>query len=422
MEAPEKAKMAIANMMLFKIKSKALAVSFWLALIITCLLPDGYLYGVQSEYDLIARNFLAFVRSNKQIYSTLVMEGSVLDSSNPIPIAHLVNLQGGGYILISASKSLTPIKAYSLHYNFDSLPDTYKNYLLLELEYGIRTVGEGKKTLYKSSGAITANQERWEFLTNYTAKKRLKTYEPDTFLIKTQWKQKAPYNKFCPQLGGQPVKVGCTNIAVGQLMKYHNHPPSGKGVETYTWNGQQLKAIFYKNYHWENMPDSLSSITPEYQIDETARLLRDIALANHSEFGVEATSAHVNIVALNKYFGYANTNSLVPYEGTYVSLTSYPNKSYLLWQEGLQYQKDTVYKRFSGPIHIEFYWQNKEIDEDERLNYIQDIFNLSKANWRGFKSKNVPISIYYCQLVAKFLKNFPAGMNSISNVQKPWFL
>jgi len=278
-------------------------------------LHNGELYGAQNEYDLIARNFLAFVQSNKQISSILAIEGSELDSSNPIPVAQLVTLQDGGYVLISASKNLTPIKAYSLQYDFDALPENYKHYLLFELEYSIRTLAEENKTLYKSSGTITANQERWEFLSNYSQKTRFKTYEPNTFLIQTKWTQKQPYNKFCPQLGGDAVKAGCTNVAVGQLMKYYNHPPSGKGVETYTWNGQQLKGIYYKNYHWENMPDSLSSITPEFQIDETARLLRDIAYANHSEFGVKATSANVNIVALTRYFGYAKgiqtmTNSL----------------------------------------------------------------------------------------------------------------
>jgi len=297
--------MATNNRTFLKIKPKASVFLVCLALGISVILHNGDIYGAQSEYDVIARNFLSFVQSNKQISSILPMKGSELDSSNPIPVAHLVTLHDGGYILISASKNLTPIKAYSLQYDFDTLPESYKNYLLFELEYSTRTLAEQNKTLYKSSGTITANQERWEFLSNYSKKTRFKTYQPNTFLIQTTWKQKHLYNKFCPQSGGEPVKVGCTNVALGQLMKYYTHPPSGKGVETYTWNGQKLKGIFYKDYHWENMPNSLSSITPEFQIDETARLLRDIAYANHSEFGVEATSANASIVALTKYFGYA---------------------------------------------------------------------------------------------------------------------
>jgi len=150
--------MATNNRASLKIKPKASVFLICLALGISLLLHNGDLYGAQSEYDLIARNFLAFVQSNKQIGSILPIEGSELDSANPIPVAHLVTLQGGGYILISASKNLTPIKAYSLQYDFDTLPENYKNYLLLKLEYSIRILAEQNKTLYKSSGTITANK------------------------------------------------------------------------------------------------------------------------------------------------------------------------------------------------------------------------------------------------------------------------
>jgi hypothetical protein len=38
--------------------------------------------------------------------------------------------------------------------------------------------------------------------------------------------------------------------------------------------------------------------------------------------------------------------------------------------------------------------------------HLQDIINLSGANWRGFNAKNTPISIYYPELIAKFISKF----------------
>jgi hypothetical protein len=123
----------------------------------------------------------------------------------------------------------------------------------------------------------------------------------------------------------------------------------------------------------------------------------------------------------NKFFGYAYTNSLIPYESTFIRLSSNP-AAYLVWFEGLQYHKEAVYKRISGPVYIEFYWTSRDIEEPERNKYLQDVLNLSGANWRGFNAKNVPVSIYYCQLITDFIKRFPGEVENIDKVANPWFL
>ena len=123
----------------------------------------------------------------------------------------------------------------------------------------------------------------------------------------------------------------------------------------------------------------------------------------------------------SKYFGYAYTNSLVPYESTYTLLSNNP-LAYLVWFEGLQYHRDTIFKSVPGPIYIEFYWTNRNLSNQEMIRYLQDVLNLSGANWRGFNAKNVPISIYYCELITRFLKNFPAEIENMADIINPWFL
>ena len=58
------------------------------------------------------------------------------------------------------------------------------------------------------------------------------------------------------------------------------------------------------------------------------------------------------------------------------------------------------------------------------LNHLQDAINLSGANWRGFNAKAMPVSVYYAQLIARYLKEFEShGLAAVDvNTLTPWFL
>lgn len=130
--------------------------------------------------------------------------------------------------------------------------------------------------------------------------------------------------------------------------------------------------------------------------------------------------AKVNVK--NSFFGFSDHNTLVPYESSYISLN---NDEFLVWFEGLQYGKENVARQISNPVHIKFlHIENKNYQEDYKP-YLQDIINLSGANWRGFNAKSVPISIFYSKLITDYISEFgnifEADNKSISN-KKPWFL
>ena len=135
----------------------------------------------------------------------------------------------------------------------------------------------------------------------------------------------------------------------------------------------------------------------------------------------------IKIIKINtqhKFFGFSHHNTKVPYESSLVQLSKI---EYLIWTVGLQYGKSMVNRRVSEPLHIEFlYGASGDYDEDKA--YLQDIINLTGANWRGFNSKAQPISIYYSKLVADFMKRF-GKYESVSNFSvlsqesfNPWFL
>jgi hypothetical protein len=123
----------------------------------------------------------------------------------------------------------------------------------------------------------------------------------------------------------------------------------------------------------------------------------------------------------HKFFGYSSTNSLVPLEGT-VARLSKERASYVVWFEGLSDTAGVIRKRVAAPLHIEFLWPREQIGDEERISFIQDVFNLSGTNWRGFNAKSTPISTYYCTLIARFVAEFPSELPLLKEATTPWFL
>ncbi len=123
----------------------------------------------------------------------------------------------------------------------------------------------------------------------------------------------------------------------------------------------------------------------------------------------------------NKFFGFSNHNTYVPYESSYIQLSS---NEYLVWFDGLVQGKENIFQKIGNPIHIKFL--NKEsIEHKKQLEYLQDAINLSGANWRGFNAKQTPISIYYAKIVADYTSAFSHfedfDQTHFSN-NLPWFL
>ncbi len=146
----------------------------------------------------------------------------------------------------------------------------------------------------------------------------------------------------------------------------------------------------------------------------------DVLSKIKSETNIEFVVLKIN--TNNKFFGfYKGLNSLVPYESSFMVIGE---KEYLVWFEGSQYHNKRIQKRFGGPTHIEVSYSSAELNLNDKKSYLQDTINLSGANWRGFNSKSLPVSIYYCQIISRFLNEFDSlnyDKISIQNL-KPWFI
>lgn len=291
---------------------KQTRISKWLVVAAGCIilmLGAAATAAAGNEQDLVAVNFLKFLRSDKRIIASEVLQGNRLNATLlPIPIAHLYHLEDGGYLLIAAARSLTPVKAYSLTGDFGGLPPNYKVALLEEMEALNRTIPEagGRTTL---SSTALENQSRWDFLVNLESTRMPLAYTPDTWLVKTTWNQGYPYNRFTPKIDGQNTLTGCVNTALAQVLRYHRYPAASRGVVSYTWDGQPLKAVLYKSYNWDRMPEVLDSTTPDDRVGEAASLIADLGIANNTVFGLTNSSASFKSNVLIDHFGYSTALS-----------------------------------------------------------------------------------------------------------------
>jgi hypothetical protein len=156
------------------------------------------------------------------------------------------------------------------------------------------------------------------------------------------------------------------------------------------------------------------------EISAIRQTAREVAAATDPS---KCRFAVIKVNHKHRFFGInRSVNSLVPFEATKVRLGPH---EYLVWFEGIYPDKPNVTKVFSGPTHLQFLSVSEEKTEPaEERELMQDLVNLSGANWRGFNAKSAPVSVFYCHLVADLVHNFHEHGLPLPAVQdiRPWFL
>ena len=155
---------------------------------------------------------------------------------------------------------------------------------------------------------------------------------------------------------------------------------------------------------------------PEKIKKETVKKIEEILIKSRQN--VELYILRINDDS--RFFGYdENNNSLIPYESSYIQLSE---NEFLVWTEGLNYYNPKPLKRYGNPLYIQFFYSNQKNYNKELL--LQDILNLSGANYRGFNAKALPVSLYYPKLISNFYKHFKEiNLDQISvKTDKLWFI
>lgn len=183
--------------------------------------------------------------------------------------------------------------------------------------------------------------------------------------------------------------------------------------ETYLEGLKENVLALLREEEFSNYTKVVLHVPFKIKMNEIEKIQDALKELNNIEFRV------IKINLNNKFFGYSEHNTRVPFESTYIKLA---RNEYLVWFEGLQYGKESIFQRIGNPVHIVFM---NSTNPDADKTYLQDVLNLSGANWRGFNAKSTPISIYYSKIIAEYTRvfeNFDDFDQKLFETNKPWFL
>ena len=198
---------------------------------------------------------------------------------------------GKGFAIVAAEDELPEIIGYSAtgHIDSQSMPDALKLFLDSYSQY-VEDIRNGIAVASDYSATRSSDLPA--------------EVEP---IVKTQWNQPAPYNKYCPD----DCPAGCVAVAMGQIMNYHKWPNVGTGASFTTYNGKAISVDFSKSeYRWDLMKNTTKELKEDEEAaDAVAKLLFDCGIAlkmNYSKNGSSAFDKNVPLALFN-FFGYKHT-------------------------------------------------------------------------------------------------------------------
>lgn len=204
-----------------------------------------------------------------------------------LPGAYVFEQRGSGYVVAPADDALPAILAFTDSGSFDEtqLPPAFYAWL--------SEITQGGAAVPELRGGASA-------------------VEP--LLGEIAWTQDAPMNDLCPHYnyGGYnyPTYAGCAAIAIGQIMRYHQHPAQGKGSVAYITDSYDLSVstdLGAHTYDWAKiLPNYLYTTFTAEQRAEVAKLVYDVAAAARMDFspGASNTQDYRVAQALVNHFDY----------------------------------------------------------------------------------------------------------------------
>lgn len=139
-------------------------------------------------------------------------------------------------------------------------------------------------------------------------------------LLTTAWNQGKPYNMKTPRKGsGQDpyCRVGCSAVALAQVMKYWEYPEKSPALPGYTCptSGYVIEDLGEYTFDWANMQDTYPSSTsgidqlPEAKVNAVAWLMRYVGQAETMDYGLSQSGAErEQIMDALRTFGYRDAH------------------------------------------------------------------------------------------------------------------
>ncbi len=216
---------------------------------------------------------------------------------------YLVSYKPQGYAIVSMHDFTRPILSWSFTSSIfiDEIPDVYQ---VILNEYN-NQIAELHKIQFKGE---EIDLLQWNTLTNDVEDEDIYENQRTALNLTARWKQSSPYNNQCTY-GGVYYPVGCGQTALGQIMHYWSYPLVGSGYNSYSNTSPSfpLQANFgLTRYDWYNMPNSITTSSPQVEINAISQLLFHCGVASNAQYATGGTSSSTSNSrnALVSYFRY----------------------------------------------------------------------------------------------------------------------
>lgn len=220
----------------------------------------------------------------------------LVDVTSQMPYRNLYFFKApNGFVILSADDRAVPVLGYSIDNTFNpaSLPE--------HIDVWFRQYDAEIDALIaddiKATDEIAAE---WQRLIKGDPEPVERAREKAvSALLTTAWGQGDTtgngvlYNSLCPHSGSVYSVAGCVAIATAQVMKYWNHPTTGRGSHSYTPSrySQQSANFGSTTYAWSSMPDTLKRSSSSTQKTAVATLVYHIGVATEMDYGTTGSGA-----------------------------------------------------------------------------------------------------------------------------------
>lgn len=249
-----------------------------------------------------------------------------------IPALYVFNTSNKrGFVIVAGTDCMDPIIGYNTEGYFDpnDIPDNMQWWINQYVDY----------VAYAQNNALEPSKkarEEWSKL----EEKRLPYFGTESkaviTLLTTKWDQDVPYNAWSPMISGRRSYAGCVATALGQILRFWRYPVQPKGTSSYYWrSGNDYLRVKYDTvtFNYNNMPDILTSSSPDSLIRETARFLYYVGLGVQMNFSPNGSGAYSPRVvsACNNYFKYDGTSQYLERDVSYPNNTGTVNSRDSAW-------------------------------------------------------------------------------------------
>jgi len=248
-----------------------------------------------------------FLQERNPSATSFQLEETLIDNDGFVSM-YRFSLNGSGFVIVSASTSVTPVVAYSFEDNYEPVPTVIS--ILDNYKRGIRLAEQ------KLAPALPQVTAAWQ---HYLAA----DFVPDAIktptrgpLLTTKWNQNEFYNTYCPwdanagDYYDYRVPNGCVALACAQIFNYHRYPDQGQGATIYMPVGYPMQTVYFNQHHYNY--DAMYK-EPQSYANEISKLTYHIGVALKMMYGIEGSGSFSEDVLeqLRDRFGYDWTMTLL---------------------------------------------------------------------------------------------------------------